>query len=90
MQENKKVILDMGRESRQKHKQRRGLRKYPVEILATIAFLLGVFGLVHQKLYTTGGWFNWEQFWHHEPLIALCFVSAVALFVGKKLTIHVK
>ena len=61
--------------------------EYLVEILAIIALLLGVFGLVHQKLCTTGGWFNWEQFWHHEPLIALCFVCAVALFVGKKLTI---
>jgi len=54
-----------------------------VETLAGIFFLLAIFGLVHQKLATAGGWFDWMQFWHHEPLIVLCFGVDVALIVGK-------
>jgi len=54
-----------------------------VEALAGISFLLAIFGLVHQKVATTGGWFNWTQFWHHEPLIVLCCGVAIALMVGK-------
>lgn len=54
-----------------------------INILAGIAFALGIFGLFHQKYKTAGGWFNWKQFWHHEPLIVICFVVGVALLVGK-------
>ncbi|HEY31490.1 MAG TPA: hypothetical protein G4O10_00100 [Dehalococcoidia bacterium] len=47
-------------------------------ILGVLALLLGVFGLVHHW-YLTGLWFSWEQFWHHEPLIAIAFCVGVAL-----------
>jgi len=53
------------------------------ETLAGTSFLLAIFGLVHQKLATADGWFNWMQFWHHESLIVLCLGVAVALIVGK-------
>jgi hypothetical protein len=54
-----------------------------VETLAGMFFLLAIFGLVHQKLVTNDGWFNWAQFWHHESLIVLCFGVAIALIVSK-------
>ena len=47
------------------------------------SFLLAIFGLVHHKVATTGGWFNWTQFWHHESLIVLCCGVAIALIAGK-------
>lgn len=62
--------------------ERKGLRKYLVEILASILLLSAIFGLGHQW-FISGTWFSPEQFWHHEPLIALCLVAAVALLVGK-------
>ena len=51
-------------------------------ILTAIAFLLGTFGLVHQRIYA-GVWFQWEQFWHHEPLIAICFTVAITLLIAE-------
>jgi len=59
------------------------IKKHLVETLAGMFFVLAIFGLVHQKLATAGGWFCWEQFWHHEPLIVLCAGIAVALIIGK-------
>jgi hypothetical protein len=62
------------------------LRKYITEILAGVSLALSIFFLVHQRLCTEGGWFNWEQFihnLHHEHLMVLCFVAAIALLVGK-------
>jgi transcriptional regulator GlxA family with amidase domain len=56
-----------------------------VNALGASAFVLGAFGLLHQRLLTTGGWFNWQQFLHHEPLIFACFVAGVALLIGKYL-----
>ncbi len=49
--------------------------------LSVLALMAAIFGLVHQKLFTFGGWFNWEQFWHHEPLIAMSFVGWITLLV---------
>lgn len=54
-----------------------------VNILAIGMFTLGVAALIHQNFTTTGGWFNWEQLWHHESLAALCFVSSISLLVGR-------
>lgn len=54
-----------------------------VETLAGIFILLAIFGLVHQKVATSDGWFNWTQFWHHESLVVLCFGVATSLIVGK-------
>lgn len=50
-------------------------------VLVISAFLLGTFGLVHQRV-VAGMWFDWSQFWHHEPLIAICLVASVSLIVG--------
>ena len=46
--------------------------------LGVVAFLLGFFGLVHQRL-IAGMWFSWTQFWHHEPLIAIAVCVGFAL-----------
>ncbi|UCB42274.1 MAG: hypothetical protein JSV77_07345 [Dehalococcoidales bacterium] len=47
-------------------------------VLGAIALSLSVFGLVHHW-YLTGRWFSWEQFWHHEPLIAIALCVGIAL-----------
>lgn len=52
-------------------------------ILSGLLFLTGIFGLIHQRLFTVGGWFNWRQFWCHESLIAMCFATGVALLIGR-------
>gem|GEM_PF-2553318 len=57
------------------------MRSVP-DIFAAISFCLAMFLLVHQQL-TTNVWFSWQQFWHHEPLIACGFVAAIALLIGK-------
>ena len=53
--------------------------------LAITAFLLGILGLLHQKFFTGGGWFDWGQVLelklHHEQLILACFIVGVALLV---------
>ena len=46
-----------------------------------ISSLLFAFGLVHQRFFASGDWFNWEQFWHHEPLIAIAFVAWLTLLI---------
>jgi len=46
-------------------------------------FVLGIGILVHQNFLTTGGWFYWEQFWHHEVVAVLCFVSSISVLVGR-------
>ena len=61
------------------------MRKRIPEILAAIALLLAIFGLVDQHFTPDDGWFSWPQFWHYEPLIACCVVAAVALMAGKYL-----
>lgn len=54
-----------------------------VKTMAGLSLLAGILGLIHQRFFTAGGWFNWEQFWHHESLIAMCFVVGLALLAGK-------
>jgi len=50
-------------------------------VLSALAFLLGIFGLVHHFLITCR-WFDWESMYHHEPLIAMCFVAGASLLAG--------
>ena len=45
--------------------------------LSIISLVLAILGLVHQKFLTSGGWFNWEQFSHHESLIAIAFIVCI-------------
>jgi hypothetical protein len=58
-----------------------------VLFLGALALLLGIFGLVHHYA-ITGLWFQWSQFWHHEPLVAIAFCVGVALittsFIGRR------
>lgn len=49
--------------------------------LSILSSTLAFFGLAHQKFFTSAGWFNWEQFWHHEPLVATAFVTWIVLLV---------
>ena len=58
------------------------MKRRTVKLLSAAAFGLGIFGILHQEL-AEGYCWNWEQFWHHESLIAMCFVSAVSLLVGE-------
>lgn len=45
---------------------------------------LGFLGMLYQKLFTSGGWFDWSQVLelHHEHLILLCFVIAIMCLLG--------
>ncbi len=50
--------------------------------------LIGLLGMLHQRLFTSGGWFSWEQFFntlHHETLILLCFALGIGVLVGRLL-----
>lgn len=61
------------------------MRKGFVYILVSIMFIFGVSLLVHQKFMCDGGWFNLEQFLHHESLAVLCFVASISLLLGRHL-----
>ena len=50
--------------------------------LAYICFGLGIFGLWHHWYVTGGVFFQWGQFWHHEPLIAMCVSAGVAFLIA--------
>ena len=57
-----------------------------VKALAIIAFLGGIGGLIHQRFWTSGGWFDWQQLVDqlcHEDLIVLCFVAGICLLIGR-------
>ncbi len=54
-----------------------------MKYVAIELFVLDIAVLIHQKLATTGGYFCWEQFWHHETLAVLCFVASIFLLVGR-------
>lgn len=53
--------------------------------VAIVIFMFGIGILVHQNFMTSGGWFNLEQFLHHENMAVMCFVSAISLLVGRYL-----
>lgn len=59
------------------------MRKNWVTILVGTMLMFGVGILAHQNFVGGFGWFNWDQFWHHESLAVLCFVSALSLLVGR-------
>lgn len=56
--------------------------KLIIKVLTVLFCALAILGLVHQRFFTSGGWFDWSQFWHHESLIALCFVVAICFLVS--------
>ncbi len=49
--------------------------------LSILALMAAIFGLVHHYLVTGGVWWQWSDFWHHEPLIAMAFVGWTVLLV---------
>jgi hypothetical protein len=55
------------------------------EILAGILILLAVFLVIHQQLFSVDSWFNFQQLWHHETLIASFIFMAIGLILGKYL-----
>ena len=42
-------------------------------MIGVVFILAGFLGLLHQRLFTSGGWFDLQQVWHHEFLIAIFF-----------------
>ena len=64
------------------------MKNHAPEIVAGILLCLAVALLVHQQLISNDVWFNWQQFWHHEPVIACCVIAAIALLAGKYLVIR--
>lgn len=53
-----------------------------MKYIAIGIFVLGIGVLIHQNFMCNAGWFNWSQFWHHENLAVVCFVSSISLLVG--------
>lgn len=52
-----------------------------------IFIIIGFLGMLHQKLFTEGGWFSWEQFFntlHHETLILLAFALGIGIMIGNR------
>ncbi len=49
--------------------------------LAILSLMAAIFGLVHQKFFTSEGWVNWKQFSHHEPLIAFALIVGITLLI---------
>ena len=63
------------------------MRRRTVERLALVSALLGIFGICHQGI-RVADWFNWSQFWHHESLIAICFICSISLLAGRYITLR--
>ena len=59
------------------------MRKHLANILIGVVFLCGVGLLAHQRFMCDAGWFDFEQFWHHENLAVICFASSITLVVGQ-------
>jgi len=49
-------------------------------ILGFISLLLGLFGYLDQELRCHASW-NWDQFWHHEPLVGIAVCVGIVLLV---------
>ncbi len=54
-----------------------------MKYLSILFIILGILGILHQRFFTSGGWFNWGHLFgiHHEPLIAACFVAGIVLWI---------
>ena len=50
-------------------------------LVACFCFILAILGFWHHY-WLTGLWFQWEQFWHHESLIVICFALGIGILVG--------
>tara|TARA_R100001530_G_C4284671_1_gene146506 strand:- start:456 stop:668 length:213 start_codon:yes stop_codon:yes gene_type:complete len=60
---------------------RRGVEMFGM-MIGIIFIVLGILGLLHQRFFTSGGWWNWNQFWHHEPLIAASIAFGAGWIMG--------
>jgi len=52
-----------------------------IKAIAYLWFALALFGLCHQYC-LTGKWWQWEQFWHHESLVAICLALGIGILIG--------
>lgn len=50
--------------------------------LSPVFIIIGLTGMVHQRFYTSGGWFSWEQVWHHELFIVMSFAFGAGILLG--------
>ena len=50
--------------------------------LAIIFFVIAILGILHQGLFC-GEWWNWQQFFHHEPLIAISLTVGIGILLGR-------
>ena len=55
-------------------------------IFAIVFILAGFIGMLHQKLFTSGGWFSFEQMFHHEWFITIAFALGVGVLIGIKIS----
>lgn len=49
-------------------------------ILGLISLALGLAGYLEQELCRHASW-DWDQFWHHEPLIGIAVCVGIALLL---------
>lgn len=61
------------------------VKNHVPEILAAMSLFVAVLLMFHQQITSNDVWFAWEDFWHHEPVIACGFTAAIALVAGKYL-----
>lgn len=52
-----------------------------LKYIALLAFLAGIFGLLHQRFFTSMGWFDWGTIWKHEVGILAMFSIGVGLVI---------
>ena len=50
--------------------------------LAIFFFIIAVLGILHQGLFCNE-WWNWQQFFHHEPLIAISLAVGIGILLGR-------
>ena len=52
--------------------------------IAGFIILIGLLGMIHQKIFTEGGWFSFDQMWHHEWFITIAFCLGIGILIGKR------
>ena len=55
------------------------MSKYLIITLIILASL----GVLHQRLFTEGGWWSWQQWLHHESLVTVCLSLAGGIVLGE-------
>ena len=50
--------------------------------LAILFFAIAILGILHQGLFCNE-WWNWQQCFHHEPLIAISLAVGIGILLGR-------